>query len=126
MSNKSPNTGSDMFLTRRHFFGSFWIFSTLFSTLRAGDLFETFGLKKNLAPHRIGKRPHEQNREKIHRKYTENHIFLSIFDIVLGYFEGCCVFLSSKGEVFPKLLGLDGRNAHLRNGRARVETRAFF
>ena len=53
-------------------------------------------IAKNLAPYRIGKRPHKQNRAKIPPKYRKSY-FLSIFDVFLGYFEGCCVFLSCRG-----------------------------
>ena len=53
-------------------------------------------LAKSLPPYRIGKRPHQQNRAKIHQKYT------NIFDAYVAYFEGCCVFLSCRGQVFPK------------------------
>ena len=51
---------------------------------------------KNLAPYRMGKRPHKQNRAQIHQKYRKSY-FLSTFDVFLGYFEGCCVFLSCRG-----------------------------
>ena len=59
-----------------------WIFTS--SSLRR--------LAKNLAPYRIGKRPHKQNREKIHQKYRKSYFF-SIFDV----FQGCYVFLSCRG-----------------------------
>ena len=53
-------------------------------------------IAKSLAPYRIGKRPHKQNRAKIHLKYRKSY-FLSIFNVFLGYFEGCYVFLSCRG-----------------------------
>ena len=53
-------------------------------------------IAKNLAPYRIGKRPHKQNRAKIPPKYRKSYSF-SIFDVFLGYFEGCCLFLSCRG-----------------------------
>ena len=40
------------------------------------------------------KRPHKQNRAKIHREYQENPIFC----VFLADFEGCCVFLSCRGR----------------------------
>ena len=49
-------------------------------------------LAKDLAPYRIGKRSHKQNRAKIHQKCRKSY-FLIIFDVFLPYFEGCCVFL---------------------------------
>ena len=52
---------------------------------------EGLRLAKNLAPYRIGKRPHKQNREKIPPKYRKSY-FLSIFDVFSGYFEGLLCF----------------------------------
>ena len=40
--------------------------------------------------YRIGKCPHKQNRERINQKYPKSHLF-SIFDVLLPYFQGCCV-----------------------------------
>ena len=62
-------------------------------------------LAKNLAPYRIGKHPHKQNRAKIHQKYRTLY-FLSIFDVFLGYFEGCCVFLSCRGPSLSQTVPL--------------------
>ena len=58
----------------------------------------------NLAPYRIGKRPHKQNREKIHQKYRTSYFF-SIFDVILGYFQGCYVFLSCRGPSLSQFYG---------------------
>ena len=67
------------------------------------------GLAKNLAPYRIGKRPHKQNRAKIHQKIPKIVYFFSIFDVFLSYFfEGCCVFLSCRGRSLSQRMGLQG------------------
>ena len=66
-------------------------------------IFAWFCLGKNLAPYRIGKRPHKQNRGKIHQKYRKSYFF-SIFDVFLGYFEGCYVFLSCRGPSLSQIL----------------------
>ena len=51
---------------------------------------------EKLGPLQNRKRPHKENRAKIPPKYRKSY-FLSIFDVFLGYFEGCCVFLSCRG-----------------------------
>ena len=56
---------------------------------------------KNLAPYRIGKRPHQQNRAKIHQKYRKSYFF-----VFLTYF--CPILRVAMfsypvgGQVFPK------------------------
>ena len=57
-------------------------------------------LAKNLAPYRIGKRPHKQNREKIHQKYRKSFFFNSIFDVFLGYFRVAMFSYPVGGQVF--------------------------
>ena len=56
-------------------------------------------MRKTWAPYRIGKRPHKQNRAKISPKIPNIVYFLSIFDVFLGHFEGCCPV---GGQVFSK------------------------
>ena len=58
-------------------------------------------LGKNLAPYRIGKRPHKQNRGKIHQKYRTSYflVFLMYFWATLKV----AVFsYPVGGQVFPK------------------------
>ena len=74
--------------------GALWSF--LYSGLPGRPIREGSRLAKDLAPYRIGKRPDKQNRAKMHQKYRKSY-FLSSFDVFLGYFEGCCVFLSCRG-----------------------------
>ena len=93
----------------------FWAFLFAFGTC--------FG--KNLAPYRIGKRPHNQNRAKIHQKYRKSY-FLSIFDVFLGYFEGCCVFLSCRGSSLSQNMLYRNQMSSIDNTVAGTERNRFW
>ena len=56
---------------------------------------------KNLAPYRIGKLPHKQNRAKIHQKNRKLY-FGGIFDAFLGYLRAAVFSYPVGGQVFPK------------------------
>ena len=77
--------------------------SRRFRAVVVSDAFRKSLIAKNLAPYRIGKSPHRQNRVKIHQKYRKSYFFC-IFDVFWPYFEGCCVSYPVGGQVFPKSL----------------------
>ena len=60
------------------------------------------GLAKNLAPYRIGKRPHKQNRAKIHQKYRKSYFFC-IFDFFGAILRVAVFSYPVGGQVFPKI-----------------------
>ena len=77
-----------------------WVFCTIGAEIKSILIRKTFA--KNLAPYRIGKRPHKQNRAKIPPKYRKSY-FLSIFEMYFWAILRVAVFSCPVGgQVFPK------------------------
>ena len=72
---------------------------TVISNMIRVDFFRV-GLRKTWPPYRIGKRPHKQNRAKIHQKYRKSY-FLCIFD-VWAILRVAMFSYRVGGQVFPK------------------------
>ena len=87
--------------------GCSWFLPTISNfnfCLRAGlGYFCLLWVAKNLAPYRLGKRSHKQNRAKIHQKYRTSYFFLTCLMHFCPILRVAVFSYAVGGQVFPNL-----------------------